>query len=350
VIRDDDLLPSIHVNGSAAWETGSSGTSTSVFTVSLSPASGRTVTVGYATVDGAAVEFEDYVGQSGSLTFLPGETTKLVAVEVLADDLEESSEELSLKLSDPGQATISVAAASSTILDDKGLSTVQVALSGAAVLEGDRRRASATFTLALSRPATSRVSVEYVTSNGTAIAGRDFEPSRGSVSFLPGDTTKTVTVAVLADVSDEPDETFSLNLLRPRGLSVVSGTATATILDDDAEPRISVADVAIWEGEVGTRSLVFLVRLDVPSGKPISVAYGTADGGGPGGASAPADYSPRSGLLTFSPGSSRLKLVVAARGDDVPEGDETLNVVLASPIGATLADDTGVGTIRDDDW
>ena len=83
--------------GNATADEGADAT----FSVTLSPATATTVTVGYATADGTAVDPADFDGQSGTLTFAPGETTKTVTVPTVEDALDEDDEEFTLVLSSP---------------------------------------------------------------------------------------------------------------------------------------------------------------------------------------------------------------------------------------------------------
>ncbi|HEX9187890.1 MAG TPA: Calx-beta domain-containing protein, partial [Vicinamibacteria bacterium] len=73
----------------------------------------------------------------------------------------------------------------------------------------------------------------YATANGSALAGSDYTTASGTLSFDPGDTTKTINVAVLSDALVEGPETFTLTLSGPTNGTIVagSGTATATISD-----------------------------------------------------------------------------------------------------------------------
>ncbi|PYJ03502.1 MAG: hypothetical protein DME25_12075, partial [Verrucomicrobia bacterium] len=83
-INNDDPLPSLSINDVTVTE-GDSGSTNAVFTVSLSAASGQTVTVSYATTDGTATAGNDYIGANGTLTFLPGIMTQPITVEVIGD-------------------------------------------------------------------------------------------------------------------------------------------------------------------------------------------------------------------------------------------------------------------------
>lgn len=74
-----------------------------------------------------------------------------------------------------------------------------------------------TFTVSLSNSSVSNVSVNYATANGTAIAGSDYTAKSSSLTFTPGQTTKTLTVVSLADTIYEAAETMFVNLSSPSG-------------------------------------------------------------------------------------------------------------------------------------
>ncbi|MFO0881634.1 MAG: cellulose binding domain-containing protein [Gemmataceae bacterium] len=91
----------------------------------------------------------------------------------------------------------------------------------------------ANFTVRLSRPSTSSVSVRFATADGTARAGSDYTAASGLLTFSPGQTELTLPVTVLEDRLDEPDESFRLVLSSPIGASLGQTEGVATILDDD---------------------------------------------------------------------------------------------------------------------
>ena len=116
-ITDDDDPPSLDVDDVTVTE-GDSGTVNATFTVRLSTASGRTVTVDWATSDGTATAGADYTTGSGTLTFAAGETEKTFDVAVTGDTVDEPDETYTVTLSNAGNASISDATATGTITDD----------------------------------------------------------------------------------------------------------------------------------------------------------------------------------------------------------------------------------------
>ena len=97
------------------------------------------------------------------------------------------------------------------------------------------------FAVTLDRATSAAVSVDYATSDGTAQAGSDYTAATGSVTFAPGETAKTVSVAVLDDSHDEGSETLTLTLSNPSGAYLADGVATGTIENTDAMSQAWIA-------------------------------------------------------------------------------------------------------------
>ena len=121
------------------------------------------------------------------------------------------------------------------------VSTTQASLSisNATVTEGNAGTVNAVFTVTLSAASSQTVTVQYATVNGTATAGSDYQAASGMLTFLPGELTKPVPVAVNGDTLAEPSETFFVNLSNPTNATVASGQGLGTIADDDA-PAASI--------------------------------------------------------------------------------------------------------------
>ncbi len=121
-----------------------------------------------------------------------------------------------------------------TNLDDD-LSILSVS-GGGEVTEGDSgSSARAEFTVTLAPARRQEVSVSYATADGTAEAGSDYVAASGTVTFSPGETTKTVAVTVTGDDEAEANETFTLSLTEtPNGqIDPQNSSARAVIVNDD---------------------------------------------------------------------------------------------------------------------
>ena len=128
------------------------------------------------------------------------------------------------------------------------------------------------FVVSLSRAAASPVTVDYLTRDGTAIAGQDFTDTSGTVTFAAGETTRTVTVPVLDDVHDEGSETMKLKLANASGGRLTDRKAIGTITNSDPLQR---AWLSRFGRTVGTHVTDAVgERLRTPSGQESQVTVG----------------------------------------------------------------------------
>ncbi len=341
-ITDNDALPQLAVDDVTVTE-GNSGSLDANFTVSLTPVSGRPVTVQYATSNGSATAPADYTAASGSLTFTAGQTTKTVSVPVHGDLLDEIDEVFNLNLSVPTNATIADGAGLGTITDDDALPAL--AVNDITISEVDSGSANANFTVTLSAPSGRPVLVDYATADDTATAPADYVATGGTLTFTPGQIAKTVTVPVNGDLLDEANETYFLNLSGAVDATVTDAQGLGTITDDDPLPALAVDNVSVTEGDAGTVDATFTVSLNAPSGRAVNVDYATANGN----ATAGADYTAAAGTLVFAAGETTKTVTVTVAGDLLDEADETFTLGLANALNATIADASGLGTIIDND-
>ena len=130
-----------------------------------------------------------------------------------------------------------------------------ITIAPASAPEGDTGSADMTFTVTLAKAVTAAVTVNYATSDGTAVAGQDYTAvSNGSVTIAAGATTAEFTVTVTGDQTDEPNETFNVTISMPGPLAAILGgdtaTVTGTIIDDDPVMVTIAANTAtVEEGE-----------------------------------------------------------------------------------------------------
>ena len=341
-ITDDDPAPSLSINDVTVTE-GNAGTSTATFAVTLSAASGRAVTFDWATAPGSATAGSDYVAMSGSRTIAVGATTATIAITVNGDALDEANETFGITLSNLVNATIADGSGLGTITDDDVAPTLSV--NDVTVTEGNAGTSTETFTVTLSAASGQAVMFDWATAAGSATAGTDYVAATGSRTIAAGVATATVGITVNGDLADELDETFDITLSNPGSATIADGSGLGTITDDDAAPTLSVDDVSVTEGNVGTTTATFRVTLSAASGQTVTVNWATADDM----AVQPADYTASSGLLTFAPGDTTKTFGVTVKGDIIAELHETFRVVLTSPSNAVLADPQGLGTITDDE-
>jgi Calx-beta domain/Domain of unknown function DUF11 len=326
---------------------GNSGTTNATFHVTLSEPASGTVTVNAATSNGTATQPGDYTSTSTTpVTFNDGESSKDFVVPVVGDTLDEHDETFNVTLSSPANASISDGTGVGTITDDDAPPAISI--DDTSVTEGAAPgTVNAVFTVTLSQASGKAITADFATANGTATQPADYTSNSGTLTFSPGQTSKTVTVVVKGDAVDEDDETFTVGLSGLINLASVGNdtSGTGTITDDDPPPTISIGDVTVTEGNSGTTAATFTVSLSQASSRGVSVSFATADGT----ATQPADYQAASGSVSFDPGQTSKTVTVNVVGDTSDEPDETFAVGLSSPSNATIGDGSGTGTITDDD-
>ena len=115
------------------------------------------------------------------------------------------------------------------------------------------------------------ITVDYATASGTAIAGQDFTEATGTVTFAPGETRQSISVALVDDDTHEATETFSVTLSGAVGAELGDSTAIGSILDDEEPPLMTVhGSQGLENGE-----LQFVVTLSKPSDATVTVGYVT---------------------------------------------------------------------------
>lgn len=339
-ILNDDV--SVSISGPSVAE-GDSGTTNAAFNLTLSAAASFPVTVDYTTANGSALAGQDFVAQSGTVTFAAGETSKSVPILVLGDTRNEPDETFLVKLSNPANAVLAQTQATGTITNDDPLPVLSI--NDVALAEGNTGTRSFVFTVNLSAASNQVVTVHFATADGSALAGSDYVSASGTVTFAAGQTSRTISITVNGDTSVEPDETFTVTLSSATNATLGQATGTATILNDDANPILSISDARAVEGNSGMKGFAFTVSLSSASTQTVTVQYATADGT----ATAGSDYVSKTGTLTFTPGQTSQTVMIQVLGDTAIEPDETFVVNLSNATNARLVNAQATGTIQNDD-
>jgi hypothetical protein len=214
----------------------------------------------------------------------------------------------------------------------------------AVLVEGHAGTPYAAVSVTLDAPTNKTVTVNYGTADGTAVAGSDYAAVSGTLSFAPGQTSKTILVPVTGDRFGEGAENFVVKLRAAKNAKVADGTGVVTVVDD--EPRLGISDAVVEEGNAGTTLMTFTVSLWAAYDQAVSVNYATADGS----AIAGEDYLAAFGTLTFAPGETTKTITVEVVGDATPEGTDLFFVNLSGGTANLSVDDgQGYGWIQDDD-
>jgi hypothetical protein len=222
------LTPSLAIDDVSVLE-GDGGTVNAVFTVTLSPSGSQPVTVDYGTQDGTATAGSDYVSGFGTLTFGAGETSKPVVVEVNGDVIEEGDETFFVNLSNvSGDATIGDGQGTGTITDDDAVPLLSI--DDVIVAES---AGTMMFTVSLSTTGSQAVSVDFTTTDGTAVSPDDYIATSGTLTIPAGFLSGTIPVTIIDDALTEGAETFTVDLSSPLNATIVDGQGTGTINAND---------------------------------------------------------------------------------------------------------------------
>ena len=274
-IENDDEPPELTIGHGSVTE----GDGDLRFAVKLERATGRTVTVHYATADVTATAGADYARASGVLTFAPGTgLTQTIAVPVVDDALDEHEEAFTVTLSAAVNATLAAGrTATGTIRDDE--EAPELTIADAAVSEG-AAGGLLRFAVTLDRASGRTVTVQYATADATAAAGADFTAVSGTLTFRAGTRTQTIAVPIVADGVFEETETFTVTLSDPDRARLGDGVATGTITDDDERGvRVTPTALTLYKGHTAGRYAVVLtseptaavtVQVAVPAGAAVS--------------------------------------------------------------------------------
>jgi len=264
--------PSIEITNAALLE-GNSGVQNLTFQVLLSQSIDEVVTVDYVTMDNTATTGSDYSATSGTLSFVPGETNKEINVSVNGDDIVEGDEDFYLILSHPStNASIATTQAVGTILNDD---LPKITISDGMVTEGDDGITSLIFNITLSAAVGEFVTIEYVTIDGTAVGGSDYNTIFGTLNFDPWETQVALTVEILGDTEYEAEEVFTIELSNPSvNAELQISTANGRIVDDDAvmlfdKHEITFAIPQIYNNPFDTDEVAIDVDVALPDGSHV---------------------------------------------------------------------------------
>lgn len=316
-----------------------SGSEGGVLSFTISKSDVGAASVNYATANGTATSGSDYTPVSGTLSFAEGQTSKTLSVTANTDTTMEGTETFYLDLSAPSGGA--------TITDNRGVGTIanvggsapSFSVNNASVSEGG----TLTFTVSMNTSSGVMHNIAYATSNSSASAGSDYVGKSGTLSFAPGETSKTVTVSTIEDTLFENNETLHLGLSNAdNGATIGDAQGNGTINNDDSAPGFAVSNTSVSEGG----NLAFTVSLSAASANSHNVSYATANSS----AVAGSDYTAKSGTLSFTPGQTSKNVTVSTLEEGIYENDETMRLDLSNATGsATITDSQGTGTINNDD-
>jgi predicted secreted protein len=217
-----------------------------------------------------------------------------------------------------------------------------ITINDVSITEGNAGTANLDFTISVSGPAATGITVDYATADVSATAGSDYTATTGTAALANGGCKcATVSVPIAGDTTIESSETFVVDLTNGVGGTITDTQGIGTITNDDF-PNASVNDPSVAENG---STMTFTVSLDASAPFDAVMSYTTNAGT----ATAGADYTTTSGTLTIASGNTSGTVDVPISDDTIYEGDETLTLDVAAVSGVVVADGQGTGTITEDD-
>jgi len=193
----------------------------------------------------------------------------------------------------------------------------------------------------------SAVSVDYFTSNDSAVAGSDYTSASGTLNFAAGQTNRTFLITLINDTDPEGQETMNLALRDPSTNTLLGeqDTAVLTIVDDDGPGELCFSSSLFWATEDEGQAELTVSRLNGDTGI-ISVDFATTTGSS---AHAGVDFISTNGTLELTNGQLSASIYVDLINDTLDEANETFGVNLSNPVGAALASQTNTTLVLVDD-
>jgi hypothetical protein len=312
-----------------------------------------TVAATWKTIDQTARNGSDYTAGTGTLTWANGDdVAQTISIAIIDDAIVEPMEKFNVYLlsaTNGAQIGVNKTAAVSILDNDARAGTLQFS---AAAYSGNENAGEVTITVTRAGGSNGAVSVNYTTTDGTAIAGQDYTAADGTIMFADGDAVaKTFKVSIIDDTTYEGNETVKLALSNATAGATLgtAAAATLTIIENDL-PKLGTftLDQSAYTVAEGVGKITFTVNRSDGADTTVVVPYTVS----PGTALSPSDYTGSfSGMLSFAPGETSHTFDVAIIDDAIVEPSETFTVgigdllnggTLGTPASATV-------TITDND-
>ena len=338
ILDNDDPVP-VTFGFASATSSVNEGAGSAVLPVALSTAQTSSVSVNFAITGGSATNGTDYTITSGTLSFAPGETLKLIPINVVDDTPVESNETVILTLSAPVGGTLTQTTHTLTITDND---TITVSLSATDTSASEPGTNTGTWTLSRTGPSGSALTVN-LTRGGTATNGTDYASLATTATLAANSTQTLITLTPLDDSTREGNETVSLTLASGTGYVIAAPTGGSVTIQDN-EPIVSITATDSLADEGGDGGVFTVSRTDASTAAAITVNVslsGTATSG--------SDYSAITLPITIPAAQSSVSFAVTPVNDTAPEPSETVIATITAGGYAISGLSSATVTITDDE-
>jgi hypothetical protein len=304
--------------------------------------------INLSTTDGTATSVNDYTAQNSvAVNFAASETSKTVNIPITDRAGFQGNRSFSVGIAlGSGTATIVAPTTAAVSIVENDPQPPTIALS-AATFSISENGGNAMVTLNRTGLATGAVSVELVTTEGTALSSTDFTSVSTTVNLADGETTKTVNIPVVDRVGFQGDRTFSVAISAPAGGAVLGATtfANVTIQDNEIAPSIALSAATYTVSESAGTASIGLVRTgDVDTALQVTV------GATAGTATSPTDFTGGNYVVQFSAGATTASASIPVNDVAGFQGNRTFNVAISAPtVGGVVAPTAAVVTIQEND-
>ena len=290
-----------------------------------------TTTVQYATADGTAVAGVNYVTNSGTLTFIPGEATKSLSISILHDPRVTGALSFTVNLFNPSAPATLYPNATATVNIQDVDAGIAFSTNFFGVLKSGT---NVVISVTRSNANTGVVSVNFATTNGTAVAGQDYYQTNGTLIFSNGIALQSFSIPIINNHVMQGDRSFQV-LLFTNALTLGSpqllppSMATVTITDNVS--GLSFSSPAYQVNENGNHAVITVLRSGYTNSS-VTVDFSTVSGTNSDSAVAGVNYYPTNGTLLFTNGQTVQTFAVPVIDNNRVDGDHLLQLNLANPL------------------
>jgi MYXO-CTERM domain-containing protein len=303
---------------------GNSGTTPFTAQVSLVGYYSTTPVTVRVTATSGTADGSDYSFTTTELSFTGNGPAQTVTGYVVGDTNPEGNEYFTLSASSVGSTPmyLQYGYGTVTITDDDQALASRLHVEGATVVEGNQGTTNAEVRVLLEPASSNTVTVSYQTADINAASSSDYHAVSGTLTFLPGEVLKTLSVAIIGDTLPEPDERLSIVLSNPTMALLGTSRAEVVIANDDPVVHATIADLTVDEGNDGVTVVPVTVTFDrpVPTGSKVQVGTISA------GAMVDQDFRALSQTLYPPAGATEMTFDLEVLSDTVPECDEGLHI------------------------
>lgn len=302
-------------------QAGSSNADTSVSYLTYSPTNA-------ADTNGLAVPNVDYVPTAGTVTFVPGQTFQTIPITIIQGTTVNSLETFQVVLTNatPGVQLGVPSVANVGIVSD----VTGFAFGTNAYFVGENGGSLVVYVDRIN-PNAGAASVQFSTSDGTALQGVDYGQTNGTLTFANGQSVASFVVPILNPNMVESNKTFNLLLSSPSSNSYVVSPSNAVVTITNVYTGVSFGSASFTVSECAVAATIPVVLTGLTN-NAVSVSFATSDGSGTAGV----NYLPNSGQLTFQAGQTVQTFTVTNINNHLIGPDHTVNLSLTQPFGAQL--------------